>query len=242
MNRIPLATEEKLDALRRTELFRELDPVTLSRIATHAVPRSLAKGEVLLPATKSPEGVYVVMEGVLRSVREFYDGREQVLSTERPGDIIAVVSVFDGGVPLASVIAERASIVLFIDKREMHSLCRDHPRLLSNVIQNIASRTRAYAALIEQLSFCDVDSRVARYLLSEARISGRETESGTEFDLSLTQRQIAGRVGSVREVVSRALVRLQRKGLIQIAGHRVLIPDAGALAVAGSEQAAATIN
>jgi CRP-like cAMP-binding protein len=67
--------------------------------------------------------------------------------------------------------------------------------------------------------------------LAEARTRGRRVDSGLEVTLVLTNQQIAARIGSVREVVSRALSRLQQNGLIQIDGRRITICDDQALEV-----------
>jgi CRP/FNR family transcriptional regulator len=68
-------------------------------------------------------------------------------------------------------------------------------------------------------------------LIAEARACGRDAGAGLEVTLVLTNQQIAARIGSVREVVSRALSRLQQNGLIQIDGRRITICDEQALEV-----------
>jgi CRP/FNR family transcriptional regulator len=67
--------------------------------------------------------------------------------------------------------------------------------------------------------------------MAEARARGRHTDAGLEVTLVLTNQQIAARIGSVREVVSRALSRLQQNGLIQVDGRRITVCDEHALEV-----------
>jgi CRP/FNR family transcriptional regulator len=83
---------------------------------------------------------------------------------------------------------------------------------------------------VESLSLQEVGQRLARLLLTEAARRGERLESGITFDLVMTNGQIATRVGSVREVVSRALARLQQDGLILVDNRRVTIPDEKLLA------------
>jgi CRP/FNR family transcriptional regulator len=85
------------------------------------------------------------------------------------------------------------------------------------------------AALVEQLSLFEVDQRLARLLLSEARSRGKRDGATVTVELILTNQQIAARIGSVREVVSRALNRLQQNGLIAVEGRRITIPDEAVL-------------
>jgi CRP/FNR family transcriptional regulator len=88
---------------------------------------------------------------------------------------------------------------------------------------------RNCAALVERLSLRDVDRRVAQLLLQEAADYGKRSGDVLEFHLALTHQQIGSRVGSVREVVSRAIMRLQQSGLIRVDGRKIIISSEQAL-------------
>jgi CRP/FNR family transcriptional regulator len=98
-------------------------------------------------------------------------------------------------------------------------------------LKMLAGRLWKCAELVEALSLHEVDQRLARWLIAEARTCGRRVGAGLEVTLVLTNQQIAARIGSVREVVSRALPRLQQNGLIQIDGRRGAVCDEQALEV-----------
>jgi CRP-like cAMP-binding protein len=100
-----------------------------------------------------------------------------------------------------------------------------------DTLKMLAGRLRKCAELVEALSLREVDQRLARWLIIEARARGRHTDVGLEVTLALTNQQIAARIGSVREVVSRALSRLQQNGLIMIDGRRITIGDEQAMEV-----------
>jgi CRP/FNR family transcriptional regulator len=127
--------------------------------------------------------------------------------------------------------AEEETVVLYLDKQDVKSLCLKHPQIALAALKLLAGRLRKCAELVEALSLREVDQRLARWLLGEARARGRRTTSGIELTLALTNQQIAARIGSVREVVSRALSRLQSNGLIAVDGRRVVIGDEEALEV-----------
>ena len=99
----------------------------------------------------------------------------------------------------------------------------------------LAGRLRRCAELVETLSLREVGQRLARFLLAEARRRGARAGSGLRVELAHTNQQIAARVGSVREVVSRALTRLQHDGLVRLEGRRLTIPDEKALAAFAGE-------
>jgi CRP-like cAMP-binding protein len=221
---------DKVAALGRTPLFKELDAELLRALAARAIERRFRKDELLFVAGDEARGLYVIVEGAVRAFRESAEGREQVIHVERAGATVAEVPVFDGGTYPSSVAAETDSILLFIDKRDVRDLCREHPQIALAALKVLATRLRRCAELVETLSLREVGQRLARLLLAEARARGERTESGFDLTLTLTNQQIASRVGSVREVVSRALARLQQDGLVALEGRRLSIPDVAALA------------
>jgi CRP/FNR family transcriptional regulator len=224
-------SNEKIAALRRTALFGELLETDLIALADRAVERRLSRDEILFVAGDEAAGLFVIVSGALRAFREGVDGREQVIHVERAGATIAELPVFDDQPYPSTVAAEEDSTVLFLDKRDVKSLCLANPKIALAALKMMAGRLRKCAELVEALSLREVDQRLARWLLAEARARGARTPDGVELTLALTNQQIAARIGSVREVVSRALARLQNNGLVVVDGRRVIISDEHALAV-----------
>ncbi len=220
---------DKIAALRRAALFKELDEKALGMLAARAVERRFQKDEVLFVAGEEARGLYVIVSGAVRAFRESVDGREQVIHVERAGATIAEVPVFDDGAYPSTAAAEEETTVLFIDKRDVRILCLAHPEITLAALKVLAGRLRRCAELVEALSLREVGQRLARFLLAEARRSGARSERGMSVNLTQTNQQIAARIGTVREVVSRALARLQHEGLILVEGRQLIIPDEQAL-------------
>lgn len=219
----------KVAALKRTQLFAELDEHTLSLLADRALERSLKKDEVLFVAGDEARGMFVIVEGAVRAFRVNPEGREQVIHIERAGATIAELPMFDDGDFPSTVAAEEPTTILFLNKQDVRTLCLQHPEIALAAIKVLAERLRRCAALVEALSLREVGQRLARFLLNEARRSGTRTENGFMLNLTQTNQQIAARIGSVREVVSRAFTRLQHEGLIEVEGRQVVIADEAAL-------------
>jgi CRP-like cAMP-binding protein len=226
---------DAIQALKRTMLFGELDEADLEALATRVVVRRLRRGEILFMAGDPASGLYVVVEGAIRAFRVSADGREQTIHVEKGGATLAEVPVFDEGPYPSTTAAEEDSVLLFIDKRDELNLCLERPRISLAALKLLAGRMRNCAALVESLSLRDVDRRLAALLLEEAADHSRRSGSSVTFELALTHQQIAARIGSVREVVSRALARLQQGGLIRMDGRRITIPDEKALVDYGAE-------
>jgi CRP/FNR family transcriptional regulator len=220
---------DTVEALKRTTLFGELDAPDLAALAVRAVERHLKRGEILFLAGEPAGGLYVVIEGSIRAYRVGADGREQTLHVERAGATLAEVPVFDEGRYPSTTVAEEDSIILFIERRDVLALCLERPCVSLAALKVLAGRLRTCAALVESLSLRDVDRRLAALLHEEASDHSRRSGSSLIFELALTHQQMAARIGSVREVVSRALSRLEQSGLIQMEGRRITIPDGNAL-------------
>jgi CRP-like cAMP-binding protein len=218
-------TNDKITALRRTALFGGLADDELRALAARSVERRLAREEMLFVAGEEARGLYVVVSGAVRAFRAGPDGREQVIHTERAGATLAEVPVFDNGTYPATAVADEDSVVLFISKEDVRAVCREQPGIALAALELLAGRLRRHAELVEVLSLRAVGQRLARLLLTEAKARGERSGIGVSIDIVATNAQIAARVGSVTEVVSRALARLHQDGLILLDNRRVTIPD-----------------
>ena len=216
---------DRIEALRRTALFSSLDDHELSAIAGRAMEQKLSKSEILFLTGDAPRGLFVIVSGAVRAFRVGADGREQIIHVERAGATVGELPLFDEGTYPSTVAAEEDSVLLFIPRIEVQRLLLDHPRIALAALKVLAARLRNCASLVETLSLHDVDRRLARLLLVEARARGRRHGSEVHLDFALTHQQIASRIGSVREVVSRAYGRLQQAGLLRVDGRKVVIPS-----------------
>lgn len=194
-------------------------------MAKHSVVKHLQRNEILFLAGETAKGLYVISSGSVRAFRTGADGREQVIHVERAVTTIAEVPVFDHGNYPSTVAAEEATTLYFLSKQGVLNTAIEHPQLALAAARLIASRLRRCAELVEALSLQGVGQRLARLLLEEARNTGIDTENGTRIKLRATHSQLASRIGTVREVVTRTLVRLQEQGLIVHEGRNILIPD-----------------
>lgn len=222
-------TEEKIAILGKTELFRGLDGAVLAVLAASAVEKKLERDQILFLAGDRADGMYVVCDGSLRAYRTASDGREQVIHVEKAITTIAEVAVFDGGNYPSTVAAEESSVVLFLEREKVIETCFRFPEVALASARLLAKRLRNCAELVESLSLHEVIQRLALLLLTEAAAVGAGQTGSAKFKLSMTHNQLAARIGTVREVVTRSLFRLQSKGLISNDRKYIEIPDVAAL-------------
>jgi CRP-like cAMP-binding protein len=226
---MPGPAVSRIAILKKVALLADLAESDLQFLASAALPRRFQPGELIFSEGEPCEGLYVVESGAVRIFKVSRSGREQVLTIEGPGGSIAELPVFDDGNYPASASAEQASELLFIRKKDIRSLCLEHPEVGLKVLRVVSSRLRRLVGIVEELSFTTVHHRLAGFLLREARSNGKRTARGVEFTFTLSNQELASHIGTVRELVSRNLSRLQAAGLIQLDGRTVILPDLAAL-------------
>jgi CRP/FNR family cyclic AMP-dependent transcriptional regulator len=217
-----------IDTLRRVAIFADLSEAELKFLSERAVARDYDTSEQIFAEGEPCAGLFVVETGAVKIFKSSAGGREQVLSIEGPGASVAELPVFDGGNYPASTMAAQPTRVLFVSKQDFHSLCLAHPKVALKVLKVVGARLRKLVGIIEELSFTTVRSRLVSFLVRLAR-EGTKTPRGIEAPLPPSNQELASHIGTVRELVSRNLSRLQAEGLIILDGKTVVIPDVSKL-------------
>lgn len=196
-------------ALQRTELGRDAPEAALYRLAQAARPRQVHAGELVLLEGDADHALYIVAEGHVRMVRTSTGGREQVMSIIGPGGHFNTVATFDeGGVP-ADVVAMTAGVVLCIPRPVVLATLAEYPALAEAFLRALSRRLRALVDIVDELALHSVRGRLAALLLDQAADGGA---------MAPTHADLAARLGTVREVISRNLKALEHAGLIRL--HR----------------------
>jgi CRP-like cAMP-binding protein len=224
-----MSLERRVTVMTKSALFRNLPKSTVAELAAHSVERKIRQGQILFAANEPAAGLYIVLSGSVRAFRENVEGREQTIHVERAGGILAEVPVFDGGPYPSTAVADEDSEVLFLATKDVRRFMLAHPEAALAALANMAKKLRIVASLAEQLALKDVSQRLATLLLTEARLVSPKLQNGDSFSLPLSHTQLASRLGSVREVVARALHKLAQNGIIETRGHRVVVLNVQAL-------------
>lgn len=224
-----MSRERCVSILAKSPLFQNLPQAVVAELAARAVERRIKQGQILFTANEPASGLYIVLSGSIRAFRENIEGREQTIHVERAGGMLAEVAVFDGGPYPSNAVADEDSEVLFLSTEDVRRFMLSHPEAALAALTNMARKLRTVASLAERLALSDVGQRLATLLLEEARLASPELKDGVSFSLPLSHAQLASRLGSVREVVTRTLQKLVQHGVIEIRGHRIVVLNVKAL-------------
>lgn len=161
----------------------------------------------------------------MKLVKSALNGRQQLLSIERKGGALAEVAVFDGGRYPASAEATSSTTLLRLPADRFRKICVSNPEMALKVFKVLARKLRHLVSLVEELSFSTVRARLIAYLVQLAEESGSAAPHGIYFQLNENNEQLATRLGTVRELISRNLGRLHGDKLIEMNKRTVTIPN-----------------
>jgi CRP-like cAMP-binding protein len=215
--------------LKKTPLFAGLTETELRALAARATKRKFDRGQLLFGEGDPCAGLFLVASGKVRIFKLSAAGREQVLAVEGPGSSFAELPVFDGGNYPAAASALEDTEVVFISRKDFQSFCREHPDVALKVIAVVGGRLRRLVGIIEELSFTTVRQRLIAMLLRLAAESGIASKQGVRVELAMSHQDLASGLGTVRELVSRNLSRLQAEGFLEVEGRKIVIKDLAGL-------------
>ena len=211
--------------LAKAPLLADLSPDELQLLAARTVRKQFVSGELLFSEGEPCNGLHIIARGKVRIFKTSVNGREQVLALNGPGDTIAELPVFDGGPYPASASATEDAEVAFISRRDFHAYCLEHPEVALKVLAQVGARLRRLVGIIEELSFTTIRQRLIAMLVKLAQSEGKKTDQGIEFQLPSTHQELASQLGTVRELISRNLMRLQAEGLLDVDARHIVVRD-----------------
>lgn len=216
--------------LRDIHLFANLGEDALKKIAPAVALRTYPKGHTLHNEGDRCYAFFAVRAGSVKVYKLSADGREYVFMTAGPGQTFAEVPVFDGGVYPAFAETLEDTELYEIQADTFRAILRSEPDVALALLADMAKRLRVFTEQLEALTFRDVTARLAAYLLDAARTIGVERPDGTHVDLTVSQHELAATIGTVREIVSRSLRKLEQAGLITHKRKHIVIRDEAGLA------------
>lgn len=204
--------------LRKVNLLQGISDAALQKLVASAVRRSVSAGTILFVEGDPVAGFYLIESGHVKISRHSQDGREHILLLLGEGDSFNEVAALDGDPNPATATAHSDAVVYCILRDELRRIVYDNPDLAWAMIESISRRARHLVGMVQDLSMRSVKGRLAHLLLDQAEAN--EADAVTRM---LTQEEMASRLGTVREMVGRALRSLATDGIIEFDRHRIVI-------------------
>ena len=211
------------DILRHNFYFVNIDEEALEYLAHNLSTREYQRDEVVLWEDEPASGLYIILSGTLKVVRVSPQGRELTLNILVAQDSFNAIAMFTRGNHPARVIALERATLLYLDYSVVKNLLDSSPDFSTALLTGFAGRIQELTDLLASLSLQPVEGRLVEFLLKKAKgdIFIRENW--------LTQEELAARIGTVPDVLSRVLRGLVEEGLIEMDRRRIRILNHPAL-------------
>lgn len=207
----------------RNQLLEGLSTAAREALLEHSIERQFATDEILWSAGDRSEGITLVLEGRIRIVRG-NGGRQLVIHSGEPGDTLGEVPFFTGSRYPATAIAGEPTRCLFLPEAAVRRAIAVDPALAFFFLKRLSQRIENLVERVDRLTVSSVQTRLAHFILQryQARIASQRAKSktgkGAVFSLGMTQTALGEELGTVREVVVRALRALRQSGAIESVG------------------------
>jgi len=216
MKTIDVSTTKRLEILRSNHYFDDLSSDQLKMIAQRTQLKKFERGDALFWEGDPCAGMYIIESGSVKLYRTSPHGRQYIIAVMTEGATCNAVPAFDGGTNPVNVEALETTQTWVVEPTVLHDLVRSDPEFALKILEEFGQNLRNLVAKVSEMAFYQVTHRLAR-LIEELPIE--------EPHPHWTQEQLAARLGTVREVVSRSLKELEKSGAIHMADRQIQIKD-----------------
>jgi len=214
------------ELLRTVPIFADVGEADLEKLATLATRKRYPKDGVVFFENEAGDTLFMIAEGRVKVTILGDDGREIILSVLGPGEFFGDMALLDNEPRSATTIAAEDSELLSLSRADFQGVLDHNPGIMSSLIKVLTSRLRHANHQISTLALLDVYGRVARVIVEMARDDGKRLKDGRISFHRPTHQEIANRIGTTRETVTRMLKDLQRQNLIKVTGKEIVVePD-----------------
>ncbi len=208
--------------------FRSLPDAVKGSLEKIAIPRVFHANQVIYLEGEAAEFVYLLAKGWVKAVRLSRKGREQAVMVSRAVDLFGHIALFNTGYYPCTVTALEESHTWVFPSSKLIECIERSPELLQAFTRDLAFRILHHLQLIEDLSLHSVEARLARTLARYAEnVDGQWIIPRRPW---ATYDAMAVRLGTVRDVLSRALKTLENKGLLRVEKQQIVLLEPQELA------------
>jgi len=223
--RVPDKLRERVALLQSLPLFQGLSDEVLCLLAEESRPRVFQAGEVIFYQGEPGSTCHIIAQGRVRVFVVGEDGRELSMRILGPGEIIGEMALFEDLPRSASVEALEETRTLELHHDVLFRCLRRSPVLALSLLRALSARLRYATEEAEGLASLTVAERLMRRLRQLAEWWGMPVSGGVRILLPMTQQELATLVGTSRESVNRALVRLRRQGRVRLEEGWIVLLD-----------------
>jgi CRP-like cAMP-binding protein len=213
--------------LERNRLFRGLSAATIQQIAALAIRRPYEPDALVFSQGDPGDSLYGVVTGKVRISASTREGKEMFLNIMEPGDTFGEIALLDGNPRTATATTTATSELMIIPRAQFLALLQREPTVAIHLLQLLCQRIRWTSAQAEDSALLTVPNRLARRLLSLAKLHGQQSPKGVQ--LIISQEEMGRFLGISRQAVNQYLQEWRTQGWVDVGRGKVTVLDESAL-------------
>ncbi len=215
----------KISDLISIRYFKDLKEEDLASIAARAVEKKYSRGDNIFFEGLDCQGLYAVKEGRVKIYKTSREGREHIFYYALDGDMLSDFCIKERVLNPVSATATAPSTIYFIRKNDIKKLISLIPDFGIIIIEHLSEKIFYLTEMIEDLSFKNVPARLAKILVDMVEREGVNAGHNLLLKRTITLYEMASMAGTVREVITRSLQKLEKGGILRISRRQIEIVD-----------------
>jgi CRP/FNR family transcriptional regulator, cyclic AMP receptor protein len=216
-------------SLERVSIFAGIPAETLTRIQKRCSWRIYEPGEPIVDYLDASDDVYFIGMGEARVSIYSVDGKAVTFTDLGPGDMFGEYAAIDGARRSATIEAKTKCAVASLSGTAFRELLQQEPTVMLALLRQFVAKIRTLTTRVYEFSALAVGNRIQAEVLRLARMSPQQGKSAC-ISSPPTHSEIASRISTHREAVTRELNRLARLGIIERKGNSMVVKDVDRLA------------
>ena len=213
--------QNNIEILKSTFPFETFSNKQLEIISSFTSVKKVRKNELIFSDGQIASSFFAIISGRLKIYKLSPDGQEHTLEIHGKGELVAEAAIFDKETYPAYCQAMEDSMLLRVPKIEFIDFIKKNPEASIQIMHSYSKRMRRLVKMLEELSMQDIKTRLARYLLENADITG-ETEI---VSLTISKKELSSFLGTIPETLSRTLHFFKQEKIISVEKNEITILD-----------------
>lgn len=220
---------DRVARLRQHPVLGHLDADGLgSLVQKIAVQRFPERAQIFQQGDES-RSVMAVADGYVKLSAVTLNGREVVLDVAGPGSVFGELAVFNGWPRAATATALAECVILSIDGAAFSRAVSRTPEAMLELFRMLSRRLRKTTERMTDVIEMPAPARIAKAILQLAALHSKPVPGGLQIELALSQRELGGMTGSIREIINRHLRSWRDSGWLRLSDRNIVLTNVQAL-------------
>ena len=216
----------KENFLKEIPLIADIPPEEIKKISTYFHLKEYKKNEYIFFEGDDEPGIYIVIEGIVKLIKETADGKTVILRLATPKEVFGWLVMGDSK-PTSTYTAQALvdTKVLYISNQDFLKLLNLYPALAVKITCDASKMLLEAYDRLKSLAAEKVEGRIANLLLELSRKIGKEEDGKIVIRAPITRQDLAEMTGTTVETAIRIMSKWKKEGIVNTERGKIEILD-----------------